>query len=214
MNIWRGLPALLAAMVVAWGAQAGTVPVLSGLTPIPLKAGINLVPQFTADGRDATILLGWRDNGNAHGYDLFVVTLPSRPGGNDTQIVGVDADGGFADSVSDRPHAGEDMVRAVRFARGRVDGQPATLLLTATRAITGTYYDPAPVDFVAYRLRRAEGGPGTTPDYFASIAKFRSPTPYCNAEIALATAFNLPLRAGYEGAKGRDGKPVPDGCFH
>ena len=214
MEIRRGLIVLTATIGLAWGAQAGTAPVLSGLTPISLKAGINSVPQFAADGRDATILLGWRDNGNAHGYDLFVVTLPSRLGGKDAQVVGVDADGGFADSVSDRPHAGEDMVRAVRFARGQVDGKPATLLLTATRATTESYYDPVPVDFVAYRLQRAEGGPGTTLDYFAPIAKFRSRTPYCNAEIALATAFNLPLRAGYEGAKGRDGKPVPDGCFH
>jgi hypothetical protein len=30
---------------------------------------------------------------------------------------------------------GEDVVRAVRFARGTLDGKPATLLVTATREL-------------------------------------------------------------------------------
>jgi hypothetical protein len=211
------MTAMTALLISVSAAYAESAPELSELTPIPLKAGLNRVPQFSSDGREATILLGWRDNGNAHGYDLFVVTMPSRQGGKDTQVVGIDeggTGGRFNDVIRDQPHTGEDIVRFVRFARGMVNGKPSTLLLTATRDIAGAYPEPAFVDFVAYRLERSDGAPGATVDYFAPIARFRSEGRYCNAEMALSAAFNVPLRTGYQGPKQPNGQPTPDGCFH
>lgn len=211
------MSAMTALLISTSAAYSESAPELSGLTPIPLKAGLNRVPQFASDGREATILLGWRDNGNAHGYDLFVVTMPSRLGGKDTQVVGIDeggTGGRFNDVIRDQPHTGEDIVRFVRFARGMVNGKPSTLLLTATRDIAGAYPEPAFVDFVAYQLERSDGAPGATVDYFAPIARFRSEGRYCNAEMALSAAFSLPLRTGYQGPKQPNGQPTPDGCFH
>src|ERR1700736_6877471 len=63
-------------------------PAITGLSPITLVAGPNQLPRFSQDGREALITLGWRDNGNAHGYDLYLVMLPTKPGAGDWNVVG------------------------------------------------------------------------------------------------------------------------------
>jgi hypothetical protein len=110
-----------------------------------------------------------------------------------------------SDMITDIPHTGDDMVKAFRFARGKVDGKPATLLLTATRDQGETIPDPSRVTFDAYRLDH-EPDVGTTPDHFSLILRDRSQGNFCNADLALSRRFGLSLRASYQGL------PSPDGC--
>ncbi|MFI5011484.1 MAG: hypothetical protein ACHQAY_03960 [Hyphomicrobiales bacterium] len=185
-------------------------PKLSDLVPIKLVAGANKVAQFAPDGRDALITLGWRDNGNAHGYDLYLVMLPTKPKANDWNVVGI-APAGFEsrleDTIRDDPHMGEDIVRSVRFARGKLDGKPATFLVTATRETDIDVGIPGPsfTNFEVYRLTRSDGGIGTTADYFERVSQSRSAIKFCNAEMALLKRFGLPLPASHAGPKTEDG---------
>lgn len=41
---------------------------LSDIAVIPIHGGVNTLTAFAPDGRTATIVEGWRDNGNAHGH--------------------------------------------------------------------------------------------------------------------------------------------------
>jgi hypothetical protein len=156
------------------------------------------------------VVLGWRENGNAHGYDIALVLLPD--GERDQwSVVRIEAalgdqNGAGADVITDSPHTGEDMVKAFRLARGKVGRKAATLLLVATRDQgNAPIADPSQVTFYAYHL---EHGPevGTTPDHFSLILRDRSAGTFCNADMALSQRFGVPLPASYEGAQ------TPDGC--
>lgn len=203
---------ILAGLLLAWPlattqAQPASVR-LTELAPIPLRIGVNRVQRFARDGREAQIVLGWRDNGNAHSYDLFLVLMPLRPGGSDWNVVGVEHEADrFEDVIRDQPHTGEDMVRSIRFAHGRLNGTPETLLLTATREMSPEGIPaPSAVVFEVFRLVASDGVPGTTRDYFERVARMRGATLFCNAEVALSRAFGLPPR-------GAAGAPrTPDGC--
>lgn len=183
---------------------------VTNLTPIPLRQGVNRVERFAPDGREAQIVLAWRDNGNAHGFDLFLVMLPGRVGAQDWNVVGVDpGEPGqrFQDVIVDQPHLGENMVRSVRFARGRLDGQAATFLFAATREIGDEGYGaPSATVFEVFRLIPNTQGPGVTRDHFERLGRWRSTTRSCNAEIALADEI------GFAARRQRDWPNTPDGC--
>jgi hypothetical protein len=145
-----------------------------GLQVVRLSAGSNTVLNFVGDGRPALITLGWRDNGNAHGFDLYVVMLPIRLGAVDWNVVGVETDRGIEATITDDPHTGEDVVRSARFAQALLDGRPATLLLTATRGFNpaGGIPGPSRTDIQVYALRANTEGPGATREFFASVGRF------------------------------------------
>jgi hypothetical protein len=202
--------AIAAILFVAAGCScmAAATPTVTDLVPIPLKSGVNRLPQLAPDGRDGLIVLGWRDNGNAHGYDLALVLLQDKAGApfNVVKVEGAPGESRGSDVVTDDPHAGEDMVSSFRFARGRLDGRRATLLLVASRDPGASIPDPSRVTYAIYALVH-EPDVGTTPDHFKLVAKDRSDRPYCNADMALSRRFNLPLRASYAGARTANGCP-------
>ena len=182
---------------------------ISDLTPIPIHPGINVIPDFMPTGRSATVILAWRDNGDAGGSDLAMIMDQEAAGGS-WEVVSIDPlgnDAGEPNVLYDDPHTGEDDVRTFRFARGKVNGASATLLLTATRAQGASIPAPSLVTFKAFQLVH-EGAitVGVTPDYFSPIATSISTTMYCNADKALSDHFDLPLRTSYGGPN------TPDGC--
>jgi hypothetical protein len=91
--------------------------VVSPISKVALRLGTNVISNFSVDGRTGMITLGWRDNGNAHGYDLFVVMLPVSASGHDWNVVGVADEHEFSDAIRDAPHTGDDMTRSIRRAR-------------------------------------------------------------------------------------------------
>jgi hypothetical protein len=198
---------LLGVLLSSGAPAASPGPRVTALVPLALHSGANPVSRLAPDGRDGLIVLGWRENGNAHGYDLALVLLRDKAG-TPFKVVRVDRPGGAAwsDGITDDPHTGEDMVSSFRFARGRIDGRPATLLLVATRDAGETIPDPSRVTFEIYAMEHAPEV-GTTPDHFRLIAKERSDGPYCNADMALARRFDLPLGASYAGARTASGCP-------
>lgn len=205
----RLLLAALLALGMAGPASAESKHRFTDLVPIPLKSGPNTIERFAPDGRTAIVTLGWRENGNAHAYDLYLVLMPGR-GGAGWNVVGFDnltaSGGGFEDTIRDAPHTGEDVVRSVRFVRGRVDGEPATFAFVANRDIDPEEGIPGPafVDFTVYRLVPGESS-GTTADMFQPVETLRSTTRFCHAEKALLRQFGIPLTKGYAGPDTADG---------
>jgi hypothetical protein len=187
---------LATVILIELTAAATAEPEITELKPIPLKQGVNIIPGFSSDGRDAQIVLGWRGNGNAHGYDVFMVMLPTSKGANDWNIV-LGPDGN--EIIVDQPHLGEDMVRSVRFVRGKVDGFNDTFLITATRDVREGYAEPAPARIEFHKLSGGFIDVGTTFDYFETVYEFTTDKQYCNAEYALQSELGLPARQKFEG---------------
>ena len=202
---------MIAAALLASGAAASSEPEIADLIPISLQSGVNSVVDFAPDGRGAMITLGWRDGGNAHGYDVALVMMRDNLDGPWNVVrrnpSPGDARDRGADEITDDPHTAADGVSTFRFARGLVDGEPATLLLVATRDLAPdvSAAGPSLVSFDIYRLEHAPGM-GTTPDHFRPIWRERSSGLFCNADAAIASRFDLSLSPGYGGGQ------KPDGC--
>ena len=203
------------AWIFASIAASFTVPALSqeigsramALEPMALQSGWNDVPNLAQNGRNGAIVLAWRDNGNAHGYDLFTVLLASGSGPRPVwEVVGFDRENEFSDSVRDAPHVGEDMTRSVRFARGLYDGRPATMAFISTREPSEqSIPHPTRALVETFVLRANTEGSGSTSHYFARVEARRTETEYCHAEMAIFVEIGLPLRSGYEGQHSADG---------
>ncbi|HEX5000509.1 MAG TPA: hypothetical protein VFY29_19960 [Terriglobia bacterium] len=195
--------ALTVAMVVPLTAQRpADRERIADLVPIEIRPGLNRIPNAEGDGRDAQVFSAWRDNGNAWGYRIFIVTMPERSASGLAEtawsVVGIGAEGSGIerDTIRDTPHTGEDAVVSVRFARAALDGKPATLLITAERRGWITVPDPSPALIRIYVLRNAsERGEfvGTTPDVFLPVISFSTTQNYSDADAALQAELNLPL---------------------
>lgn len=157
------------------------------LAPIELNVGVNHITNAAPDGRDATIVLTWQNDGSGYGHDVFAVTIAGAgpvvmPSGRDT--------------VRDDPYHDRDMLSSIRFARGQVDGADAMLLLTATRQ-PGT--GPTPTLYRVFRLARQD-------DAYRFVPVLSEQLPAsCNADMALSVAAGLPLRRSYRGAASSSG---------
>jgi hypothetical protein len=174
---------------------------LADVELFPLGWGVNRIADFAGDGRDGLVVAGWRDNGNAHGFTVFMVLAGDGEGVNNVVTFPPDD----ATTIADAPHTGEDYVRSVRFGRGRLDGRSETLAFVATRQIEGPYPDPARTVIQVLALRERHEGFGPL-FFFAEQARFETGRRYCNAEIALRAELGLPPRPE---AIGPD---TPDGC--
>lgn len=181
---------------------------ITGLEAIPLQPGPNHIERFAPDGREATIMLTWRDKGGGRGQDVFLVTMPSKDS-TGWQGVGMPQSSAAPEAsgvISDEPHWGDDMLRSIRFARGKVDGENATLLLIASR-VEGEESAASDTTYEVYHLVQKDGWDG-----FERIVRHVLPDRYCNADMALTIASSLPLRSSYRGPRTVDGVFTRNGC--
>jgi hypothetical protein len=178
------------------------------ISAIALRPGINAVPAFTADGRAATVVQAWRENGNAHGYNTFQVMVPRRPGGVPDQLIDIDGPQHPEDLVRDDPFDGERQVGVVRFARAKLDGRRQTVLITAdlNPAASGVLADHATATVKVYRLVHDEGV-GDTWDHFELAWSVTTAKGYCNVQLALRDTLGVPLGRDFGGVN------RTDGCF-
>ena len=211
MRLWHILlsvviiPALYSMSAVAADVPP---PTFGRLTPIPLHLGLNKVAKLTPEGRDGVITMAWRDNGNAHGFNVFTVMVheaEAPPGEEWTVASFFDGDNETL-TETDAPHTTEDYVRSIRFIRGAT----GTLAIIAARDIFGEngMVDKSAVAFTVFKLtRRPDNDPlGRPHHYFERVAAWVSEKRYCNSETALAVELGLPPPADWPGNK------LPDGC--
>jgi hypothetical protein len=191
--------------LLASASSALAVPRLGHLVPISLHAGVNRISHFMPDGRDAQIIRAWRENGNAHGYEVFLILVPTKRGGSDWNVIGFDRGKSFDDEITYAPHTGEDVSQAVRFVWTSQAGKRTPLVVKAARQIATSYADPSVTTVTVYSLRRSDGVFGTTTDYFGVLNEWKAGMRYCNAELALRDEVGLPLPSDYAGPNKIDG---------
>ncbi|OAG72203.1 hypothetical protein A0J51_02795 [Gluconobacter japonicus] len=203
---------LISAFTVRAPALASSVqatsPKLEHLTPLPLHDGMN---SFNGPDGPFSVFQTWRDNGNAWGYHLYLLTNTVE---GKASIIGVEARPGSSgtslqDHLSDTPHTGEDALSTIQFARGLLDGKPSVLLFEAIRD-PGEHPVPSasPTVIYVYNLTTSDGTPGWTPSYFHFVKKIPVPGTFCSSDTALQVATGLPLSAD------AGPPPSPDGCLH
>ncbi len=201
---------VLAAQVPAAPAPAVRNLKVDGLSVLALHDGVNTVAGFLPDGSAATIVQAWRANGNAHGHHDWLVLAPTAEGHGAAEVTRLDpASEELEDVVGDAPFDGERVLDAVRFATGRVEGRRASLMLEAglDAAPSGVPADHATATVRVFRIVTTEGEPGDSPLEFHLLSSARTTRRYCNAELALSQALDLPLPADYGGPN------RIDGCF-
>lgn len=167
---------------------------------VPLQLGMNKIDRFASDGRPAIIAKGWRENWNAHGYNFFLVLMPSSMGKTDWNVVDiVSEEQDPSDFIRDYPHTEDDFVRSVRFARAKLNGVATTLLITATRETADMPIPhPSIVIFEVYKLEKNHEI-GTTRDIFKRVLKWQSNKKYSNSDVALQKELGLPGQNNIEG---------------
>lgn len=169
---------------------------VTALQDIPLTKAVNPVADFTPDGRDATIVRAYRSNApSPHGYTLHMVVIGDDLVNIDSREQGKSK---YEDTVRDWPHNEIDKLWTVRFARGQLDGQAATFLITARREAAGSYPEPSRTRIVVHRLVHREEGNFSSPDVFEAALAFRSTARYGHADAALFCELGLPLPADSE----------------
>ncbi|MBV8613852.1 MAG: hypothetical protein JOY66_08785 [Acetobacteraceae bacterium] len=160
---------------------------------------MNRIAPATVAGGVVEVVLGWRDDGDGRGHDVFTVKAPGQ------------SDPSKAVTIADDLHDGDDALSGVRFAHGDVDGQPAVLLLTATRALPAAKAVPTATVFAIYRLVPGEPGAGP-PAGFELLERRTLAGRFCNADRALSEATALPLRRSYRGPRDAEGRFTANGC--
>ncbi len=207
----RAFALLLTGLGLFAGSARAADLTLSNIAVIPVHAGVNVIDSFAADGRAATIVRAWRDNGNAHGHVVYLVTMarPNCGDGDKACVVAVDDGSGLLqDIIGASPFDGERVLQTVRFAHANIDGAAATVMIRADlgEAKSGVLADHAPAAVSVYVLRNPGVEVGTTPDVFKLALKVRAVGEFCNADMALHMTFSLPLPSDYAGGR------APSGC--
>jgi hypothetical protein len=90
------------------------------------------------------------------------------------------------------------MIRSVRLASAKVQGEDTTVILVADRGENPTM--PSKTTIAIFRLVKVDLWYVFTP-----IQQLTLPQVYCNADAALSAATGLPLRDSYKGPRTSNG---------
>jgi hypothetical protein len=174
---------------------------LRGYAVIPLHRGINAV-NAGPDGQSATVVIGHRENFNAHSFN--VVTFYLTPTGPPTDvanpwpelnIVGLfdtHPDGSNTESQFLTVGGGADcVVHDFRLLRSAAGLPPA--LVIASRPVIHSYADPDPVTFSFYKLMQNATQDVGEPRYWFKLVETRpAQKQYCDVGDALSQELGLP----------------------
>ncbi len=177
------LPFLSAAalMIPLGGCVARGTGRITDLIPLQLQEGANLVPHLAPDGRQGLVVEGRQPGSSA---SLIVTMLPRSEGARGWDVVEMEtADGARTATLDGRG-------RSVVFARAKVSGMPATLLLLAAPDPA----DPAPAGSprrILIQTLRLQADESVA--RFEEMATQTTRRRYCSATDALAATYRLAL---------------------
>lgn len=199
--------ALCATAVVAKEPQRPKLPPVPRFAGeiIGVKNGANEI-DLNGDGVPDAIFKFHNQNFNAHSWNIYIVVIHDiddeykidRWETARVETSGLPKRLRFGDeSVTDAPHTGEDVIRAVVFARERVEDETIIAMYVASRHdFRESLYDLVPVEVVRYELMPNDIV-GMSAWYFQPTHYSRSKALYCNAELALVEEFGFPERPGF-----------------
>lgn len=158
------------------------------------------ISQFHWAGQSLTLVSAWRENNNAHGYNVVSIFANISPGdGTPLQAVPI-----FERTDASSPHetltlatsGGADCT--LRSFRLYHFASPAPLMLViATRTMGNSYADTQPVyfDFYTFKVDH-EGVPGFPPYSFVFDHRIKATKPYCDVDEAFRDELGAPVVKG------------------
>ena len=186
-TVVRLVLAFLAAAPVAACQAAGTA--VTSVNGIAVNEGVNQIRRFAPDGRQGLIVEA-RQSGPASA-PVFLVMLPRSTPVPGWDVVGVADGSGHVETGPNTARQGTARARAVRFARAKVGGLPATVMFVATETA-----DPGRYEVTTFRLvTDGEDGSGLS----AVFDPIRTVTPdrsFCSPDEALELLENLEPEPG------------------
>ncbi len=161
---------------------------LGGYSVVKLHGGLNNLPLAFAGHRIA-VVIGHRENSNAHSFDVVTFYLTNGEHSEGLNIVGVwDKD---KEELTENVSGGADCLlhdfRLLRSDRGAVP-----MLVVADRPLLTSYTDNAPVLFKFYALKqKTDGLPGGPAYWFDLVETNTSKAEYCDVGVALSRELGL-----------------------
>jgi hypothetical protein len=173
--------AVLSLLVPLTGCIARGSAGITGVIPLDLREGATLVAHLAPDGRQGLLVEGRQPLSSGA---LLMAMLPSATGARGWDVIEIEAETG-----QHLPTL-ETHGRAAVFARAKVGGMPATLLLVAgpDAADPAGLNEPRRMLIRALRLRIDQG-----PPTFEQIASETTRRRYCSPADALAVTYRIAL---------------------
>jgi hypothetical protein len=181
-------------------ARAGD---LDGYRVVQINNGMN---SLKIRGNEALVFRAWRENYNAHGFDVITFYLRSKADGATAQWGLV--------PIFSRTN-GDEKERLELTASGGADCQlhdfrllvtpdgKEVRLIVASRDMGESYADDAAVHFDYYALtENSDGTPGRPTFYFKALQSVDAKTVYCDVNEALDKELHLGTSSGSKGSPG------------
>jgi hypothetical protein len=195
---WFRLLALIVLVASSTVAADG-----AGLKVVPVNNGVN---QLTLLGEPAMAVRAWRENYNAHGFDVVSFYARDKTAGekafwNLIPVFGQAAKGDPTERLEITVGGGADCVLH-DFRLLHSDDDKQVMLVIAQRDMGDSFADAAPVHFTWYNLVRNEDeAPGEPWLTFRQTRTTQAAKPYCDVE----QAFDAELHLGTTGGNGGPG---------
>jgi hypothetical protein len=184
----RILP-LFAALLIAPVASGED---LSKYSVVKFAYGATSV-DFSADGNDDLVVVGRRENFNAHGFDVasFYIKSPDSEGSREVwNIVPMEADGKEIQQVTSSGGA-ECLLHDFRLLKGKQKNE--ALLVLADRDFGETFVDEEKVTFTFYALKVNDGQHFGADYYFEKSSSQVAKKKYCDVREAFKSELGLPF---------------------
>jgi carbapenem resistance CarG-like protein len=165
---------------------------LAKMQVVQLSDGINHI-DLNADGIPDVVVLAWRDNGNAHGFDVFTFYLAhsAHPPIMRAWLAVPLSDSASNENEFYRTTMGADCILSdIRLLRSTKPKDPVQLV-TADREFGETYVDSMPVTFTVYRFVTDTEHVPSAPYYFQAVRTVRSHGKYCDVTEAFDQELGL-----------------------
>jgi hypothetical protein len=148
--------------------------------------------DFSADGNADLVVVGRRENFNAHGFDVasFYIRSPDSEGSREVwNIVPLEADGKEVHQVTSSGGA-DCLLHDFRLLKGKQKNE--ALLVLADRDFGETYVDEEKVTFTFYALKVNDGQQlGSADFYFEKSSSQVAKKKYCDVREAFKSELGL-----------------------
>ena len=166
-----------------------------GCEVIGLRNGVNEI-DINGDGLKDLIVIRWRENYNAHGFDIvtFYLQFKSDVRPKDKwRLVPFFNETGVSEKTDFSTEMGADCILCdIRVVRPASPKKAPVTIVIGVRDFGESYAEKASVTFIVYELRyNKEGDPGKPPYYFQRTKTIPGRNKYCDINDAFQKELGL-----------------------
>ena len=169
----------------------------AGFEAVPLTSGANRI-DLDGDGTPDVVFKAWRDNANAHGFEVITFYLADPDSAGHWLVVPLFDSTGGREQDAYRTFGGADCdLEDLLVVRSRTDARAPAQLVSGTREFGESFADSMPVSFVVYQFVADRSQiPGRPPYYFRAVRTIRGRGRYCDIHDAFEKELGLGHYAG------------------